>query len=775
MLILAQTTLNTYAQSPTSTIRGLVTDAASGHPIPGASVMIADRLPLLGAPTNTNGLFEINSVPVGRYDIEVRYIGYETTFVYGVVVTSGKVAYIEIAMKEALITGEEVIISADEDRGRAKNSVATVSTRQLRVEEAEKYAGGFSDPARLVSGFAGVASSVANNGIIIRGNTPSGLLWRMEGVEIPAPNHFGEVAGFGNGGITALSSQMLSNSDFMTGAFPAEYGNALSGVFDLSLRNGNNTEQEHTLQAGLMGLDISSEGPLVAESNASYLFNYRYSTLTAIDKFLPSEDVSGIKYQDLAFKINVPGSKYGSFALWGIGLLDNQTNEPIANPEFWEYYYDKQRDEIRIGLGATGLSHTYLIGNRTLLKNTLVATLHDLSAEVSVMNDNSIEKPQDDVYTVNKNLGISSMITHKFSARFNVQAGVNATRMGYVTNLKTSLSDDGILTPISNESGYSFQLQSYAQASFRVAENLTVHTGVHNQHFGLSGKTSVEPRLSAEWMVGSKQTLSFGYGRHSKIEKLNFYLAEIESGSGSIQPNRSLDFTKADHFVLGYTRRLSTHSQIRIEPYYQYLSDVPVSMTGTFSFLNLMDDWFVNEPLVNAGKGRNYGVDLTLERFLNKGWYYLITASIFDSKYKTGDGVWRNTRFNKNRIGNLLLGKEWSVGSSNQHVLNVSSRFTYLGGDRFNPVDVDATFEKQEIVDDESNAFSERGPDRYLLHLSASYRLNRRSFSSVWSINVLNALGDQDYYGHIFNLKHHRIEPDKSRIVIPNLSYKIEF
>ena len=115
--------------------------------------------------------------------------------------------------------------------------------------------------------------------------------------------------------VNLISSQLLSNSDFFTSAFPAEYGNALAGVFDIKLRTGNNENREYAFQAGLLGIDFAAEGPFIKGKEASFLFNYRYSTfgLMVDMSLLPTEQIP--RYQDLSFKINLPTKKAGLFSL----------------------------------------------------------------------------------------------------------------------------------------------------------------------------------------------------------------------------------------------------------------------------------------------------------------------------------------------------------------------------------------------------------------------------------------------------------------------------
>jgi hypothetical protein len=768
-------TSSIYAQEVVSSIRGKVLDADSDVPVPFASVALAGTNPPIGAYADESGDFEISNLPVGRYDLIVTIPGYEPASLNGILVTSAKAVYVQLKIKESFSSMETIVVRAENEKENPINNMATVSARQLTVEEANKYAGGFDDPARMASSFAGVASDLATNGIVIRGNAPKGLLWRMEGVEVPNPNHFGEIAGFGAGGITALSSQMLANSDFFTGAFPAEYGNALSGVFDLSMRRGNLSEYEHSVSIGALGIDVSSEGPINKKAKSSYLFNYRYSSLALVDHIIPGD--LGIKYQDLSYKFHFPSKKAGVFTFWGLGFLDNQTNTPVTDSTERKFSYQAGSGKNNITTGVAGFSNQLFLGGVTYIKTTVSASANKLQAnwQSPIAPNYNTRYEISDIFTGFYNFTATTFLNHKFGARHTNRTGVVIQNMHYNLNLREAIEIGDPLTQYVDQKGNSNLFQAYSQSTYRLGEKLLINPGLNFQYFQLSSKASVEPRLGVRWQFTNKQSLSFGYGKHSRIEKLNFYMSKVYDGNTVTQPNKSLDFSKAHHFVLGYDRMFGKNVRLKIEPYYQYLYDVPVIQDSSFSFINLQYNWVINSPLVNTGKGRNIGIDITFERFLNQGWFYLITASIFDSRYKGGDGVWRNTLFNKQFISNILVGKEWSIGKDKHNQISASGKLTYMKGNRWTPVLTDESLHAQEIIVDHSRTFEAQGPDTYFLHATITYRKNKKKHSSLWSLQVLNALASKSFQGYEYNILTKTIDRDYETVIIPNLSYKIQF
>lgn len=251
--------IGAIAQNNTQNIRGVVTDKLSQTPLIGATVEITTLQK--GTSTDTLGEYTLSNIPPDRYEVKISYLGYKNISIPNVVVSSGKEVILDIAMEEEFNSLGEVVIKANDKEGTI-NKLASVSARTFSMEEVNRYAGGRSDPARLVANFAGVSTpDDSRNDIVIRGNSPVGVLWRIDGMNVTNPNHFASVGTTG-GAVSALNTNLLKNSDFFTSAFPAEYGNATAGVFDLGLRNGNNKKRETTIQAGVItGLEVTTEGP----------------------------------------------------------------------------------------------------------------------------------------------------------------------------------------------------------------------------------------------------------------------------------------------------------------------------------------------------------------------------------------------------------------------------------------------------------------------------------------------------------------------------------
>lgn len=759
-----------FAQErPVQTLRGVVNDRASGHPIPYATVRLTD-MPDLGAVCDSLGRFTLPKVPVGRHSVESSFMGYEPVIIREILVTSAKEVYLEIAMRENVNELNEVVVRAN-NRDETMNKMAVAGARMLSVEEASRYAGGFDDPARLVASFAGVAPSVSNNGISIHGNAPHLLQWRLEDVEIPNPNHFADIATLGGGILSSLSAQVLGNSDFFTGAFPAEYGNAVSGVFDMKLRNGNNQKNENTFQVGIMGIDFASEGPLSKKHKASYIFNYRYSTTGLLNVDLGGK----MDYQDLNFKLNFPTRSAGTFSVWGTALIDKFKSSFDRDPGKWDYLEDAAQAHSTQYMAAGGITHRYFFDENTLLKTTLAGTYSDQEAFQINFDRELNSSPFLDQYSRSTNLILTSSLNRKISNRFTNKTGFTYTQMFYNMDLKLAPFIDKPLELISKGDGNTSLLSAYNSSSWGMSDQLSLNFGLYGQLLTLNNRWTLEPRAGLKYQANAKTSFALAYGMYSRMEKIDVYFVKTQS-TGDESVNKNLDFTKAHHLMLSFAYKMSNNMSLKVEPYVQFLYDVPVMRDSSFSVLN-RDEFFVENTLVNKGRGRNIGVDITWERALSKGLYYMVTASLFDSRYRGGDGVWHNTRFNRKYVLNGLIGKEWMLGRNKQNILSVNLKMTLQGGERYAPIDVEATMAHpdKEVQYDETRAYSIQRSPMLIGNYTVSYRINKRRVSHEFAIKGINFTGAKEYIQHLYNIKTEKIEASEQKTGLTNISYKIEF
>ncbi len=770
LLLLSQEAFTQTREQLTQSVRGIVTDRASGEPLYPAIVKIDGAN--IGSPTDEKGTFILENVPLGRHTVSVSMVGYETAVIKEVLVGSAKEVYLEAGLTEKPVELEELVIKPGIDKAAARNDMALIGARMFSVEEAGRFAGGMDDPARLVSAYAGVASpGISSNGISVRGNAPALLQWRLEGVEIPNPNHFADLDVLGGGFLSALSSNVLGNSDFFTGAFPAAYNNAVSGVFDMRLRNGNNRKYEHTFQLGVLGIDFASEGPVSRKHNSSYIVNYRYSTTQLLENIRGKKGMGGtLGYQDLNFKLNFPTRKAGTFAAWGTGFLDKVV--PVSeDPGQWKYLEDGSLAGARQRSGAGGLSHSYLFGNhKTSLYSTLAVTHLSNSVNEALYDKEGNSNPKTDLDLRTTNFVLTSAVNHKFGARHTNRSGITLTNIRYNMNLDFAPVPGEPLENFAGSADNTYLLSAYTNSRINLGKSFLLSAGVNTQFLALNRHTTIEPRVSLKWQASPKSSFTAGYGLHSRMEKPDVYFVKDENGT---QPNRKLDFTKSHHLMLAYNHRISEDMNIRIEPYYQYLFDVPVANGGSFSLIN-RNDYYITDVLVSKGKGRNYGLDITFERYLTKGLYYMVTGSLFESKYRGGDGNWYDTRYNRRFILNGLIGKEWMLG---RNLLGVNLKSTLMGGKRYTPVDEETTLARpdKKVQYDETRMFSQQFSPMVIGDFSVRYKINRERTAHEFAIKSVNATRQEEYAEHRYNIRTGIIEPYRPVTSLFNVSYRIEF
>ncbi len=777
LFVLINTTSELFSQSLTQTIRGSVIDKVSKSPLPGATVIIVNSDPMIGSTTDPDGNFKLIKVPVGNHALKISFIGYKDITLPNVIVNSGKEVVLNIPINEDIVQMDEIVIRPDVEKNKPLNDMATVSARTFSVEETRKYAAAVNDPARMVASYAGVVqTSDGNNTISIRGNSPYGLIWRMEGVDIPNPNHFSGVASSG-GGISILSSQLLTNSDFMTGAFPAEYGNALSGVFDLNLRKGNNEKREYTVQAGFLGMDIAAEGPFSKNYKGSYLINYRYSTLSVLSSIgVPVGDAI-TNFQDLSYNFYFPTKKAGNFSLFGFGGLSDQKLAAKKDSSNWETEDDRYNFNYFSNTSAAGLKHAITLSPRTYLQSAVVMSGNDHGFTAHKLDANYIPNLTYQENNINKKFTISSVLNHKFNARHSIRSGAYFNEYFYNVKQKEVDEETGTIDVPLDAKGQATTVQFFSQWNYRVTQKFSLNAGLHYLHLTNNNTSSLEPRASVKYELNEQQSVSFGYGLHGQMQPVGTYEAQVVNADGTYyKPNKDLKFTKAHHYVLAYDRAISKHLRVKAETYYQSLYNIPVKddVTSPIALTN-NEDGYITDPLVNKGVGRNYGLELTFEQFTHKDLYFLLSTSIYDSKYKALDNVWRNTRYNGNYAVSFTAGKEFRSTGTKNRTYGINLRALSSGGLRTTPIDYEKSVQDGNTQYVQSLAYSEQLPGYFRTDLRFSMKRNRARSTSTLALDIQNVTNHQNLGGQYFDAQSAEIKKWYQLPLLPILSYKIEF
>ncbi len=781
--------LQIHLFSQSGTIQGIVIDYQSEITIIGATIELLSSDDVVGTTTDEDGHFVLSNVPLGRNVIRISYLGYESITLPNIDVTTGKDVLVNISLKEQINTLSEIVVLAKSTKDRPQNEMATISARQFSLEEVNRYSGGRSDVARLVANFAGVsAPDDSRNDIVIRGNSPTGVLWKIEGIPVPSPNHYST---FGTTGspVSALNPNMLRSSDFLTSAFPAEYGNANAGVFDIGFRNGNKERAEYTFQIGAFsGFEGIAEGPM-GKKGGSYLIAGRYSFVGLVG----AGGTDAVpNYQDLSFKIDLGKSSAGRFTLFGIG---GQSNIDFLKEEISPDDLFSEEDEdsfVKGGFGLVGLKHNLIIGDKTYIRTIIGASRRNNTFELDRYYNLDMEDEFKlrilEVDDTESRYSFSSYINTKLNSQQTFRAGVlyeNFANDSFLRDREEApdLNNDGEPDwfTVYDFNGRTGLLQPFVQSNYRFNKELSVQGGIHGQYSTMNQQMVIEPRASISYQLNDKNKVTLGYGVHNQNAPLPILFLNEQIGDELVQTNKDLDFVRSQHYVLGYDRRIADNWRFKAEVYYQSLDRVPVeSFPSSYSTLTEGADFGFSDDktsLVSEGTGSNQGIEITVEKFYSKGYHLLATASFFDSKYTGSDGIERSTPFDNGYVLNFLAGREFKLGKTGRNAFMIDTKITTSGGKWYTPIDLEASRLAQFEVLEEEQAFT-RQFDQYLrwdLKLGIKLNSSKKKIAHMFYLDFQNVTNRENVFIRQYNRTSGEIDQDNQVGFFPDFLYRVQF
>lgn len=780
------------ANAQTGIIKGKVIDKQSEIPLVGATIELLNSKAAKGTVTDKEGFYSLQNVSLGRQTIRISYIGFETVIIPNIIVTSGKDAIVSTALIESFNTLSGVVVSGKRAKDRPINSSSTVSARQFGLEEVTRFSGGRGDVGRLAANFAWVsAPDDSRNDIVVRGNSPVGLLWRLEGVPIPNPNHFSAFGSTG-GPVSAINPNILKDSDFLTSAFPAEYGNALGGVFDLGFRTGNRDDYEYTLQAGAFsGLEAMAEGPL-GKDNGSFLVAARYSLVGLIGAGAGGASVATPNYADISFNLDLGATTFGNFSVFGI--LGDSKIDFLGDAVDDEDLFAAEDEDlfVKSSFGVLGVKHSIIIGDKSYLKTIVSGSFSNGSINADRFIDKDTPEERQILYSESENaenrFTFSTLFNSKLSTKNSLRTGVLLERFGVASLLRdregiadTNGDGDPDLFSYIDSDKNLIIVQPYVQGQFRFTEKLTINTGLHSQYSTLNEQFVVEPRVGLTYKILAKHSLSLGYGLHHQPVAFPILFLNEELNGALVQTNRELDFVRSNHYVFGYDLQLDTDWRAKFEVYYQDISNAAVEPTpSSYSSLTEGADFqFDNNrvSLINEGTGFNRGIELTLEKFFSKGYYGLLTTSLFESRYVGSDGIERNSPFNNRYVVNFLSGKEFGLGITKKNVLFFDTRVTVSGGRYFTPIDLAASVQSGFEVLQENLAFSEQYDAYFRWDFKFGIRLNSATKKRSHQIyfDFQNVTNRENVFVRRYNRLTNSINQVNQIGFFPDFGYRLQF
>jgi hypothetical protein len=586
-----------------------------------------------------------------------------------------------------------------------------------------------------------------------------------------------------------LNTNALKTSDFLTGAWPAEYGNATSAVFDINLRSGNSSKAEQDIQLNVFsGLEAMVEGPLNDKNNgAAYLVGYRYAFAQIAQQLGINIGTKAVPhYEDWVFNITTGKGKFGKFSFFGMGG-NSHIDEIGSKLDTTDFYAQTDQDAYdKSNFSYFGIQHTLDIGSRSYLR-TVVSYAHTITDYQQYQYADPVPPYKNRWLEVVSNtktnsLRLSTYFNQKVNSRLSYRIGLTEEDLGLNSLIlnKTGRPATDPFDTTTNVNGSPSLLQYFAQFRYRVTAKLAITTGVHGMAYSLNNSNDLEPRLSFSYQLPANQSVSVAYGLHSQVQPAPVYFKIFDHTTGVRDDgNRALGFTKAHHIVVGYEKRFLPDWRIKLEGYYQYLFNVPVEKNPTgFSMLNAGADFaFPDEVgLVSRGKGYNKGAELTVEKFFSRGFYVLGTVSLFDSKYKGSDGILRNTAFNYHYVFNLLAGREWKVGHKGD-AITFDTRLSTIGGRYTTPVDIVASKKAGYEILDTLHYNSQRLDSYFRLDTKFGFRINsgKRKRSQTFYLDLQNVTNRQNIFLLQYNNSRAAIVPVYQIRFFPDVLYRIQF
>ena len=783
--------LNAFGQN-TQVITGRVTEQYSLSPIPGIKIEVADSDHR--TVTDTIGYFELKNVPVGRVNIRISATGYKPVLLSGLELLTGKQLVLTVELEEDIVSLEGVTVISD-GKQHSFNDMIKVSRRQFSVEESKRYAGSLNDVQRMASSFAGITTANDQvNDIIVRGNTPSGMLFRLDGMNIPNPNHW-SMPGSAGGTVSMLNNNVLRNSDFLTGAFAAEY-DAFSGVFDLKTRNGNYNKHEFLVQLGFNGLEAGAEGPINKKTRACYLFNYRKSLLEVLSLFINFGTGTAVpKYQDLFFKINLPTQKAGIFSFIAMGGTSNIHFVPEEDKQNSFTYEDLKSGS---STGVTGIIHQISHQSKYTFNTSLLAS--GVLSKTSIDNtwlDNSTSNLITEPFVRNRFNDSKLELAHYTHIKANSR---NYFKVGfYIDYFMGKYSQDVYHNQIPGTpkywvkgidyAGNYVQTNTYFNYLHKFTEKIELVAGLAHKYLTLTDKQVIEPKLSIGFKTGSRGAFSLGTGLYSKAPSLiHVNVVDVQYDNfgnvlSSTRHNGNLDYMKSFHSVIGYDFFITPKLHVKTELYYQRLYDVVTARTqsdsvpsqNVYTSLNEFSFSFESMPTVlgNNGRGENYGIELTIEQFLKKGFYFLVTASVFNSRYKSVDNVWRNTRFNTNFVTNGLVGREFVLKPKFKLLLDLKVNF--MRGNRYIPVLEQESIMANEAIYDYTRAYTQQLPNFFRIDFRLGFKLEGKKITQEMAFEAQNITNRKNVYMQQYNPNSGKLETLYQNGILPMGLYRIYF
>ena len=755
------------AQIPTQTLRGTVVDAVTTQPVIGAELRLTADSSVFLAVSDDYGKYVFTELPVGRYILNTYALGYEAAEVPGILIESAKPTVFRLELRTGTTELAGVTVAAP------VAALQPVGTELITIEQVNRFPATFYDPARLAASYAGVANtSDQANGLSVRGNSPTTLQWRLEGVEIVNPNHTPNAGTFSDrttlygGGVNILSAQLLGNTQLHKGPFAARYGNAVGGVLDMELRRGNTESRARAAQISLVGIDLSAEGPLFKNSEASIVSNLRYSFTGILAELGADFGGEEIRFYDAATSAYLPVGNRGAYfdVIAVYGQSSNRFNGPAEDTIQEEK--DLRRIDFEAQTSILGATFVQPVGTAAVLKSTFVYSglgadrLVARTADAAVVEGETVDQHK---------LAFHTGWAQRLSSQSKLNAGVYVT--GHLFDARYFGGPEDLVDALPDAA----LIEGYAEWTRRWTPQWRMQLGLSAQYYSYGANNkALEPRISVAYTPARAHRLTAAYGLHSQLNSPLLYLRPTGTLTADLEV---LGFRRAHHATLAYEWFGPRDRRVTAAFFYQDHFDVPIGGSGSvpaFSAFNLTDG--VGQTLLtNGGTGRNYGAELTFEQRLRADWYFLLNGTYFRSQFGRSDNAtYSNGRFDGRYLVNATVGKEWPTKRAGRF-LGLNGRLNYFGGYRAQPIDLEASRAAGRTVFGGSGLFTE-APDRYFrIDTRLYWKLNHPKRTTTLALDIQNVTATENLAFRYYDSFLDEIVERTQLGLIPNLTYRVEW
>ncbi|MFQ6082803.1 MAG: TonB-dependent receptor domain-containing protein [Candidatus Aminicenantia bacterium] len=740
-----------YSAQKKGSIHGQVVDKYTQQPLPRATIEIIDHE--WKAETDNQGRFKLENIPVGTYQLLAFLKGFEPVVITDIVVDTGHITQQRIEMEQALIK-EEITVTADYFPERLDTST---SVQGLNYEEIRRAPGAAEDISRVIQSMPGVAvSGDMRNDIIVRGGSPTENLNIVDNIEFPNINHFA-TQGASGGSIGMLDTDFVREVNFLSGGFSANYGDKLSSVLDIRLREGSREEFTGDINLSMAGFGGSFEGPIGAK-RGSWMISAHRSYLDLLQEAL---DISGLpEYISFQTKFVYDLNTNHQLSLIGISGIDQiKFEDPDEFTNYQKTYFDQNQYTIGTNLKSLWGAKGYSIFSLSQSLNKTKINVKDPSEQdKKVYNNQSLEIERIAKFDLN----------YVLSSNDKIRVGISYKWIDndYQIYDEPGIDQMGISRP-GQEIDLDFRsskASAFLQYDHRFGSKLKLNLGLNYNYFDYIKKSSISPRFGLSYQLTDKDRIGLSYGIYYQSPAYIWLVAHPE--------NSDLEFLQATHYVLSWNHLFRDDTKFTVEIYDKEYKNYPLDVddpTNTLANFGGEFGSFFGNKLVSQGKGYARGIELFFQKKLIKKIYTLINYSYSDVKFKALDGIWRPGNYDYRHIFTCILGykpsSKWEF----------SLKWRYTGGRPYTPFDEELSKQAGEGRLDINQINAKRFPAYHRLDLRVDRRFHFNKWNLVIYFDIENVYNRDNVYFYAWDKENSKIFPHYQWGFLPVGGFSIEF